>query len=66
MTQPIQFSGALLHQPDLIILDEPFAGLDPLNVELMKEIIREEQAKYQGCHPDQSERCSAIIGGTFR
>jgi len=45
VTQLIQFSGALLHQPDLIILDEPFAGLDPLNVELMKEIIREEQAR---------------------
>ena len=45
MTQLIQFSGALLHHPDLIILDEPFAGLDPLNVELMKEIIREEQAR---------------------
>ncbi len=45
MTQLIQFSGALLHRPDLIILDEPFAGLDPLNVELMKEIIREEQAR---------------------
>ena len=45
MTQLIQFSGALLHHPDLIVLDEPFAGLDPLNVELMKEIIREEQAR---------------------
>jgi ABC-2 type transport system ATP-binding protein len=45
MTQLIQFSGALLHEPDLIILDEPFAGLDPLNVELMKAIIREEQAR---------------------
>ena len=45
MTQLIQFSGAQLHEPDLIILDEPFAGLDPLNVELMKEIIREEQAR---------------------
>ena len=45
MTQLIQFSGALLHEPDLIILDEPFAGLDPLNVELMKEMIRQEQAR---------------------
>ena len=45
MTQLIQFSGALLHQPDLIILDEPFSGLDPLNVALIKEIIREEQAR---------------------
>ena len=45
MTQLVQFSGALLHHPDLIILDEPFGGLDPLNVVLIKEIIREEQAR---------------------
>ncbi len=45
MTQLVQFVGALLHRPDLIILDEPFSGLDPLNVVLMKEIIREEQAR---------------------
>ena len=43
--QLIQFSGALLHEPDLIIMDEPFAGLDPLNAELMKEMIRQEQAR---------------------
>jgi ABC-2 type transport system ATP-binding protein len=34
-----------MHGPDLIILDEPFSGLDPLNVQLMKEIIREQQAR---------------------
>ena len=45
MTQLVQFAGALLHQPELIILDEPFGGLDPLNVVLMKEILREEQAR---------------------
>lgn len=45
MTQLVQFAGALIHQPDLIILDEPFAGLDPLNVQLMKEIIREQQRR---------------------
>ena len=45
MTQLVQFAGALLHRPELIILDEPFGGLDPLNVVLMKEIVREEQAR---------------------
>ena len=43
MTQLVQFVGAILHDPELIILDEPFAGLDPLNVTLMKEMLSERQ-----------------------
>ncbi len=39
MQQKVQFITAVLHEPDLIILDEPFSGLDPVNVELLKEII---------------------------
>ncbi|MEP6635954.1 MAG: ATP-binding cassette domain-containing protein [Acidobacteriota bacterium] len=39
MQQKVQFVAAILHQPDLLILDEPFSGLDPINVELLKEII---------------------------
>ena len=39
--QKIQFILALLHNPDLLILDEPFTGLDPLNQLLLKEIIEE-------------------------
>lgn len=45
MSQLVQFAVTLIHEPDLIILDEPFSGLDPLNVALMKEIIREEQRR---------------------
>ena len=43
MSQLVQFAGALVHQPELLILDEPFSGLDPLNVQLMKEILREQK-----------------------
>ena len=39
MQQKIQFITAVLHDPDLLILDEPFSGLDPVNVELLKEIV---------------------------
>ncbi|MBO5477397.1 MAG: ATP-binding cassette domain-containing protein [Clostridia bacterium] len=39
--QKIQFIIALLHNPDLIILDEPFSGLDPVSVEYFKKIILE-------------------------
>jgi ABC-2 type transport system ATP-binding protein len=41
MQQKAQFITAILHDPDLLILDEPFSGLDPLNVELIKEIVLE-------------------------
>ncbi len=41
--QKIQFILSLLHDPDLIIMDEPFTGLDPLNQLLLKEIIQEKQ-----------------------
>ena len=39
MQQKVQFITAILHEPDLLILDEPFSGLDPVNVELMKDIV---------------------------
>ncbi len=41
MQQKIQFAAALLHDPDLIIMDEPFAGLDPSNAVMLKDILIE-------------------------
>ena len=45
--QKIQFIAAIINHPKLLILDEPFTGLDPLNVKLMKEAIYELQK--EGC-----------------
>ncbi|HHX93720.1 MAG TPA: ATP-binding cassette domain-containing protein [Tenericutes bacterium] len=43
--QKIQFIMSILNKPKLLILDEPFAGLDPMNVELFKEVIKELQSE---------------------
>ena len=41
MAQKVQFIASLLHQPELLILDEPFSGLDPVNMEVIREAILE-------------------------
>ena len=41
MAQKLQFITTILHDPELLILDEPFSGLDPLNIELIQGIILE-------------------------
>jgi ABC-2 type transport system ATP-binding protein len=41
MQQKIQFASTILHDPDLVILDEPFSGLDPIGANLLKEIVQE-------------------------
>ena len=41
MQQKVQFISAVLHDPDMLILDEPFSGLDPINVEFMIDVIAE-------------------------
>src|SRR5687767_10183443 len=45
MLQRVQFVGAIINQPDLLILDEPFSGLDPISVKLLKEVIAEEHRR---------------------
>jgi ABC-2 type transport system ATP-binding protein len=44
MQQKVQFINAVIHEPQLLILDEPFSGLDPVNVDVLKEIILELKA----------------------
>lgn len=45
MQQKIQFIGTVIHQPELIILDEPFSGFDPINANLIKDEILELREK---------------------
>jgi ABC-2 type transport system ATP-binding protein len=45
MLQRVQFVGCIVHQPELLILDEPFSGLDPVSVRLLKEVIAAERRR---------------------
>lgn len=45
MLQRVQFVAAVVHEPELLILDEPFGGLDPVSVRALKEMIAEEQRR---------------------
>lgn len=42
MQQKVQFLSAILHEPELLILDEPFSGLDPVNMRLLKDLFLEQ------------------------
>jgi ABC-2 type transport system ATP-binding protein len=43
--QRVQLAAALVHRPDLLVLDEPFSGLDPLGVDVLSGVLREEVAR---------------------
>lgn len=45
MLQRVQFVAAIINEPELLILDEPFGGLDPVSVRLLRELIAEEQRR---------------------
>lgn len=45
MQQKAQIINSILHEPELIIIDEPFAGLDPLNSQVVKELMKELREK---------------------
>ncbi len=42
MQQKVQFVSSVLHEPDLLILDEPFSGLDPVNMRLLRDLFKEQ------------------------
>jgi ABC-2 type transport system ATP-binding protein len=66
MQQKIQFIAALLHEPELIIMDEPFSGLDPVNATLLEDTLVELRAEgrailFSTHRMDQVEKlCDAI------
>ena len=45
MQQKVQFITAVIHRPDLLILDEPFSGLDPVNQRLLRDLVLEEHRR---------------------
>jgi ABC-2 type transport system ATP-binding protein len=44
MQQKVQFATALIHEPELVILDEPWSGLDPINAGVLQEVVEEIRA----------------------
>ena len=49
MQQKVQFIGALVHDPDLVILDEPFSGLDPINAQALKDTVVDLKRRGKTC-----------------
>lgn len=67
MQQKVQILAALIHEPELLILDEPFSGLDPVNVERLSDLVAELRARgvtilFSTHVLDQAERlCDRVV-----
>jgi ABC-2 type transport system ATP-binding protein len=53
MSQKVQFVASILHNPKMIILDEPFSGLDPLSQDILKE-------SYEILHREGQRHCCRV------
>ncbi|UZK67646.1 ABC transporter ATP-binding protein [Sphingomonas sp. M1-B02] len=75
MAQLVQLLGSIVHEPDLLVLDEPFSGLDPVNQERLEKLIRAERDRgatilfstHVMAHAERlCDRLSIIAGGKVR
>jgi len=75
MAQLVQLLGAVVHEPDLLVLDEPFSGLDPVNQERLEKLIRAQRDRgatilfstHVMAHAERlCDRLSIIAGGKVR
>lgn len=75
MAQLVQLLGSIVHQPDLLVLDEPFSGLDPVNQERLEQLILTERDRgatilfsthVMGHAERLCDRLSIIAGGKVR
>jgi ABC-2 type transport system ATP-binding protein len=75
MAQLVQLIGSVVHKPELIVLDEPFSGLDPVNQEHLERLIRAEQSRgatilfsthVMGHAERLCDHLSVIVGGLVR
>ncbi len=75
MAQLVQLLGAVVHEPDLLVLDEPFSGLDPVNQERLEKLIRGQRDRgatilfstHVMAHAERlCDRLSIIAGGKVR
>jgi ABC-2 type transport system ATP-binding protein len=61
MAQKVQFATALIHEPALVILDEPWSGLDPINADVLRDVVQEIRSAgrtvmFSSHHMEQAEQ----------